>query len=39
MLAHTHGVKSYSGISGFSLLSNTSASYTGASTSCNLILY
>ena len=27
MLAHTHGVKSYSGISGFSLLSNTSASY------------
>ena len=29
MLAHTHGVKSYSGISGFSLLSNTSASYTG----------
>ncbi|HET6931247.1 MAG TPA: multidrug efflux RND transporter permease subunit [Candidatus Acidoferrum sp.] len=29
MLAHTHGVQSYSGISGFSLLSNTSASYTG----------
>jgi multidrug efflux pump len=29
MLAHTYGVKSYSGISGFSLLSNTSASYTG----------
>jgi multidrug efflux pump len=29
MLAHTHGVKSYSGISGFSLLSNTSASYAG----------
>jgi HAE1 family hydrophobic/amphiphilic exporter-1 len=29
MLAHTHGVKSYSGISGFSLISNTSASYTG----------
>jgi HAE1 family hydrophobic/amphiphilic exporter-1 len=29
MLAHTHGVKSYSGISGYSLLSNTSASYTG----------
>ena len=29
MLAHTHGVKSFSGISGFSLLSNTSASYTG----------
>ncbi len=29
MLAHTHGVLSYSGISGFSLLSNTSASYTG----------
>ena len=29
MLQHTHGVKSYSGISGFSLLSNTSASYTG----------
>ena len=28
-LAHTHGVKSFSGISGFSLLSNTSASYTG----------
>jgi hydrophobic/amphiphilic exporter-1 (mainly G- bacteria), HAE1 family len=29
MLAHKHGVRSYSGISGFSLLSNTSASYTG----------
>jgi len=29
MLGHTHGVLSYSGISGFSLLSNTSASYTG----------
>jgi len=29
MLAHTHGVKSFSGISGFSLLSNTSASYAG----------
>jgi HAE1 family hydrophobic/amphiphilic exporter-1 len=29
MLAHTHGIQSYSGISGFSLLSNTSASYTG----------
>ena len=29
MLSHTHGVKSFSGISGFSLLSNTSASYTG----------
>ena len=29
MLAQTHGVKSFSGISGFSLLSNTSASYTG----------
>lgn len=29
MLQNTHGVKSYSGISGFSLLSNTSASYTG----------
>ncbi len=29
MLAHTHGIKSFSGISGFSLLSNTSASYTG----------
>jgi len=29
MLAHMHGVQSYSGISGFSLLSNTSASYTG----------
>ena len=29
ILAHTHGVQSYSGISGFSLLSNTSASYTG----------
>src|SRR5256884_3016782 len=27
--SHTHGVKSFSGISGFSLLSNTSASYTG----------
>jgi HAE1 family hydrophobic/amphiphilic exporter-1 len=29
LLGHMHGVKSYSGISGFSLLSNTSASYTG----------
>jgi len=29
MLAHTHGIQSFSGISGFSLLSNTSASYTG----------
>jgi len=29
MLANTHGVLSFSGISGFSLLSNTSASYTG----------
>src|SRR5260370_39079544 len=29
LLAHTQGVKSFSGISGFSLLSNTSASYTG----------
>jgi len=29
ILGHTHGVKSISGISGFSLLSNTSASYTG----------
>jgi HAE1 family hydrophobic/amphiphilic exporter-1 len=29
ILAHTHGVKGYSGISGFSLLSNTSASYIG----------
>jgi len=29
MLAHMHGVQSFSGISGFSLLSNTSASYTG----------
>jgi multidrug efflux pump len=29
ILTHTHGVQSYSGISGFSLLSNTSASYTG----------
>ena len=29
MLAHTQGVLSYSGISGFSLISNTSASYTG----------
>jgi hydrophobic/amphiphilic exporter-1 (mainly G- bacteria), HAE1 family len=29
MLAHTHGVQSFSGISGFSLLSNTSATYTG----------
>jgi hydrophobic/amphiphilic exporter-1 (mainly G- bacteria), HAE1 family len=29
MLAHTHGVQSFSGITGFSLLSNTSASYTG----------
>src|SRR5258708_27537936 len=28
LLAHTHGVKSFSGISAFSLLSNTSASYT-----------
>jgi hydrophobic/amphiphilic exporter-1 (mainly G- bacteria), HAE1 family len=28
-LAHTHGIKSFSGITGFSLLSNTSASYTG----------
>ena len=29
VLAHTHGVQSFSGISGFSLLSNTSASYNG----------
>jgi hydrophobic/amphiphilic exporter-1 (mainly G- bacteria), HAE1 family len=29
ILAHTHGVESYDGISGFSLLSNTSASYSG----------
>jgi HAE1 family hydrophobic/amphiphilic exporter-1 len=29
ILGHLHGVKSFSGISGFSLLSNTSASYTG----------
>ncbi len=29
MLGHMHGVKSFSGISGFSLLSNTSASYSG----------
>ena len=29
ILSHTHGVQSFSGISGFSLLSNTSASYTG----------
>jgi hydrophobic/amphiphilic exporter-1 (mainly G- bacteria), HAE1 family len=29
MLSHMHGVQSFSGISGFSLLSNTSASYTG----------
>jgi HAE1 family hydrophobic/amphiphilic exporter-1 len=29
LLANKHGVKSFSGISGFSLLSNTSASYTG----------
>jgi hydrophobic/amphiphilic exporter-1 (mainly G- bacteria), HAE1 family len=29
ILAHTHGVQSFSGISGFSLLSNTSATYTG----------
>jgi hydrophobic/amphiphilic exporter-1 (mainly G- bacteria), HAE1 family len=29
MLAQMHGVQSFSGISGFSLLSNTSASYTG----------
>ncbi|MGB2665310.1 MAG: multidrug efflux RND transporter permease subunit [Candidatus Acidiferrum sp.] len=29
MLTHTHGVQSFSGIAGFSLLSNTSASYTG----------
>ena len=28
-LAHTHGIQSFSGITGFSLLSNTSASYTG----------
>ena len=29
ILTHTHGVQSFSGISGFSLLSNASASYTG----------
>jgi HAE1 family hydrophobic/amphiphilic exporter-1 len=29
MLSQTHGIKSFSGITGFSLLSNTSASYTG----------
>jgi len=29
VLSHLHGVQSFSGISGFSLLSNTSASYTG----------
>jgi HAE1 family hydrophobic/amphiphilic exporter-1 len=29
MLGHMHGIQSFSGISGFSLLSNTSASYTG----------
>jgi hydrophobic/amphiphilic exporter-1 (mainly G- bacteria), HAE1 family len=29
MLANTHGVQSFSGITGFSLLSNTSATYTG----------
>ncbi|HEY2547782.1 MAG TPA: multidrug efflux RND transporter permease subunit [Candidatus Acidoferrum sp.] len=29
MLAHQHGIQSFSGISGFSLLSNTSASYSG----------
>jgi HAE1 family hydrophobic/amphiphilic exporter-1 len=29
MLAHMHGVQSFSGITGFSLLSNTSATYTG----------
>jgi HAE1 family hydrophobic/amphiphilic exporter-1 len=29
ILAHTHGVQGYDAISGFSLLSNTSASYTG----------
>jgi HAE1 family hydrophobic/amphiphilic exporter-1 len=29
ILGHMHGVQSFSGISGFSLLSNTSASYTG----------
>jgi len=29
MLGHLHGVKSFSGISGFSLLSNTSATYNG----------
>ena len=29
MLANTHGVQSYDGIAGFSLLSNTSASYSG----------
>jgi hydrophobic/amphiphilic exporter-1 (mainly G- bacteria), HAE1 family len=29
ILSNTHGIQSFSGISGFSLLSNTSASYTG----------
>jgi HAE1 family hydrophobic/amphiphilic exporter-1 len=29
ILSHTHGVQSFSGISGFSLISNTSASYMG----------
>jgi hydrophobic/amphiphilic exporter-1 (mainly G- bacteria), HAE1 family len=29
MLAHTHGIQGYDAIAGFSLLSNTSASYTG----------
>jgi HAE1 family hydrophobic/amphiphilic exporter-1 len=29
ILAHTHGVESYDGIAGFSLLSNTSSSYSG----------
>jgi hydrophobic/amphiphilic exporter-1 (mainly G- bacteria), HAE1 family len=29
ILAHMHGIQSFSGISGFSLLSNTSASYSG----------
>jgi HAE1 family hydrophobic/amphiphilic exporter-1 len=29
ILAHTHGVESFDGIAGFSLLSNTSASYSG----------
>jgi len=29
MLGHMHGIQSFSGISGFNLLSNTSASYTG----------